>query len=436
MTLSPHQLVTLSIGSAKQDLSFYEATARVNIWEGSVSSGKTFVSALRWAAFVVHEAPPGRLLMIGQTKHTLYGNVLSLLMDRDLVGPIADEVRYTPGADRGRIGRREIEVIGANNARAERRIRGASAAGAYVDEITLLPDHAYWLQLMNRLRVEGARAFGTTNPDNPTHWCKADVIDKADELGYRTWHFTMADNPGLPPGYVDQVSKENTGLWYQRNILGLWVLAEGRIWDMWDETRHLVTDEDLADVEMIEYLVAGDYGTAGVTVFGLLGLGSDDRVYLLAEWRWDAKARRQQLTDVDVSRHLRGWLTGLEDRYPGCEDPWRVEVDPSASSLITQMRADGWTVQLASNNVLDGIRNVGSLLAVDRLKVHESCTGLRGEVPGYVWDPKAAEKEGRDAPVKANDHSCDMVRYGVAGCWSWWRDWVSVSTAAEERAED
>lgn len=418
--------------SPKQRTSIIGAHARVNVWEGSVRSGKTIASLIAWLDFVAKHAPTdGRLVMVGRTKDTLYRNVLSVMLDMLPAGDTS--ITYTKGANTAVIFGREVDVLGANDAQAEAKIRGLTVAGAYVDEATLLPGDGFWSQLLNRMSVAGARLFTTTNPDGPMHWFKTQVIDRCEELGYQHWHFVLEDNPGLPPEYVAQVKAENVGLWYQRNILGLWVLAEGTIWDMWDETRHIVNDLPSLD----RCTMAIDYGTSGVFVAQVLGIGWDEdaqveRLFVAREWRWDAKAERRQLTDAEYSMRLRTWVDDeVAPEIPGARDLQRIHIDPSATSFIAQMHRDGWDrVRTADNAVADGIREVATLLASDRLRVHASCTGLRNEVPGYVWDPKAAV-QGDDKPIKANDHSCDTVRYGVRGMRRWWAPW---SLAGPEEA--
>ncbi len=414
--------------SPKQARSILDANSRVNIWEGSVSSGKTIASLIVWMRFVAFDAPrAGRVVMIGRTKDTLYRNVLTVLAE---MLPASDWT-YTKGANTAILFGREIDIMGANDIGAESRIRGMTIGAVYVDEATLLPGLAYWLQLLNRMRVPGARLFATTNPDGPMHWFKTDVIDRAVELGYALWHFILDDNPGLTAEYVDQIKAENTGLWYQRNILGRWVLAEGTIWDMWDEATHVVADLP----RLTACSMAIDYGTAGVFVAQILGIGYGtdgvERLYVAREWRWDAKAKRRQLTDADYSTELRTWLdTEVIPAVPAAADLERINVDPSATSFITQLHRDGWQrVRGADNAVADGLRETATLLSADRLRVHESVQGLRDEVPGYVWDPKKALL-GEDAPVKANDHSCDTLRYGVRGNQRHWRHWVAERQAA------
>jgi len=87
-------------------------------------------------------------------------------------------------------------------------------------------------------------------------------------------------------------------------------------------------------------------------------------------------------------------------------------VDPSAASFVVQLYKDRLTPTLANNAVLDGIRQVSSLIAADRLRSHRSCTGWNDEVAGYSWDDGAAAK-GEDKPIKADDHSLDGGRDNI-----------------------
>jgi hypothetical protein len=75
---------------------------------------------------------------------------------------------------------------------------------------------------------------------------------------------------------------------------------------------------------------------------------------------------------------------------------------------------------------VDGIRLVSSLWQIDRLKVHRSCKGLIDEIPGYSWSEAHAEK-GEDVPVKADDHSCDALRYAVATTRALWQQRIPIA---------
>jgi PBSX family phage terminase large subunit len=404
--------------SPQQIRSIVEAQARINVWEGSVRSGKTIASLLRWLMYVADGPEGGDLIVAGKTFDTVTRNVFGPLQQRALFGAVSKQVHYTRGSSTASILGRPIEVITANDAKSEGRLRGMTAAGAYVDEATLIPE-GYWRQLLARLSVPGAKLFATTNPDGPAHWLRKEFLLRAADLNLASWRFRLDDNPSLDPAYVASLKREYVGLWYRRFILGDWCLAEGAVYDMWDEARHVV---DILPV-ITRWIALGiDYGTTNPFAALLLAVGVDRRLYLASEYRYDSKLARRQLTDSEYSERLRGWLadvpvptTGLR----GVRPEWTV-VDPSAASFVTQLYRDGLTPTLANNAVLDRIRLTSSLLARDLLRVHRSCKGWRDEIPGYSWDPKKA-LAGEDAPIKADDHSLDGGGYAVLTTEAAWR---------------
>lgn len=396
--------------SRKQLRSIGQATARINLWHGSVRSGKTIASLLAFVIAVACAGPSGLIIVCGRSLQTIERNVLQPLQDRALFGPLARHVVHTRGATTATILGRTVHLIGAADARAEGRLRGLTAQIAYVDEGTLVPE-GFWTQLLARLSVPGARLYATTNPDSPRHWLKTGYLDRAGELNLRAWHFRLADNPSLSPEYVADLTAEYVGLWRRRMIDGAWVVAEGAIYDMWDEARHVVAE--LPD--MRRHWCGVDYGTTNPFAAVLLGEGTDGRLYVCAEWRHDSRATHRSMTDAQYSRAVRAWLAALN------VTPEWTFIDPSAASFSTQMWQDGYPgLARATNDVTDGIRSVSSLLAADRLFVHDSCAGLLAELPGYSWDPKATER-GEDAPIKSDDHSADALRYVVHSTAHEWR---------------
>ncbi|MEU8821814.1 phage terminase large subunit [Actinoplanes sp. NPDC048796] len=405
--------------------SVVESTARQNIWQGSVRSGKTVASLLRFLMAVATAPSSGRILLFGKTRESVNRNVFAVLTDPDLFGPLAKLVHYNPGAPLGTILGRQVDVLGANDAKAEPKVRGMTLCLAYGDELTTVPE-AFYTQVLARLSVKGAQLFGTTNPDSPAHWLRKKYLLRAGELNLRTWHSTLRDNPHLDPQYVADLAREYVGLWYKRFILGEWRSAEGAVFDMFDEDRHVV-DELPAIVRWVSLGI--DYGTRNATAALVLGVGADGRLYLTHEWRHDPAVARRQLTDRGLSRELRKWLSELEvpgaPGLSGVLPEWTV-VDPAAASLRLQLFEDGITPALADNSVLDGIRLMSSLLGNDQLRIHRSCTGLLEELPGYSWDDKAAER-GQDAPLKADDHSIDAARYAIKTPEVLWRPLVRGS---------
>lgn len=402
------------------------------LWEGAVRSGKTMSSILAWCDYVRHLAPPGPLVMIGKTKDTLGRNVLDEI---DTYFGTASPLQHTRGANEGRLFGRKVHMVGANDAKAESKIRGLTLAGAYVDEATLLPGEQYWSMLLTRHITTfpmGAKIFATTNPDSPAHWLKRTVIDRAGQVNARIFHFNLDDNPILTPDAKDQLKKSLTGLFYKRFIEGLWVAAEGAIYDMLDlDTggKHRVGWDQVPI--LTGYRVLGiDYGTANPFHAVLTGAGIDDRLYVLAEWRYDGRTQRMALDDGQYEKRLRGWLddgAGITLSGKPAVDVWpgRTAIDPSAASFRALLRNRGWGGLVATDNsVLDGIRNVSSLLAARRLLfVDGAAPELERELLGYVWDPKKQEK-GEDAPLKQDDHGPDGLRYNVQAARQVWRPWM------------
>ncbi|MGW0933136.1 PBSX family phage terminase large subunit [Streptomyces sp. NPDC002644] len=407
--------------SHKQVDSIVEARAFQNIWEGSVRSGKTIASLLRWLAFVADRPDGGELVMVGRTRDSLARNVFGPLTDPTIFGSLARDITYTNGAPTASVLGRTVHCLGANDSQAEPKVRGLTCAGAYVDELTTLP-RTFYDQLTARCSVDGSAIFGTTNPDNPNHWARKEYLLRPREQRLRTWHFTMDDNPGLSDEYKARQRAAHRGLFFKRNILGLWVMAEGAIYEAYDESRHVVDDLP----EMRRYWLGMDYGTVNPTSVLLLGLGADDRLYVVAEWRHASRETQRQMTDAQYSAAIGEWLTGL-----GVTPEWSF-IDPSAASFITQAWSDGTVPNIARarNEVVDGIRSVSSALAAGILRIHRSCTGLLDELPGYVWDEKAADK-GEDKPVKLNDHSVDALRYVVHSTAHEWRHLLTTASTNE-----
>jgi len=420
--------------SPRQVWSIAQASARVNLWTGSIRSGKTVASLLAWLIYVAHAPRGGALVVIGRTRESIARNVFGPLQDESLFGALSKHVRYTPGAPTGNILGRTVHILGASDARAEMVLRGLTVSGAYVDEATLVSE-AFWTQLLGRMSVPGSRLFATTNPDGPAHWLKKQVLDRAEELGYRTFRFKLADNTHLDPAYVLQISREYVGLWYRRFILGEWVQAAGAIFDTWDPERHVVPASAIPRMDRV-LAVGVDYGDTHDTRGYLLGLGRDNRpgrveeyrLYVLAEWA-PGKA-----TQGEQSAAFQRWLA--HQPVEAWRHPEWVCVDSAAASFRNQLHHDGVPgVRNAHKSVLPGIRNVSALLAVDSLVVSDECTQLIEKLPGYVWDDKATAR-GEDAPVKENDDEVDALRYAVYTTRLDWRDLIPLASASDQAPGD
>ena len=364
---------------------------RINLLEGSVSSGKTWVSLVLWGFWVATMPADKLYLMCGKSLTTLKRNCLIPL--EELFG--RSNFQFSTSAKEAYLFGRRILLEGANDARSESKIRGLTLQGAYCDELTLFP-RDFFVMLLSRLRVPGAKLIATTNPDSPEHWLKKEYIDRRTELDMLVVRFLLDDNTTLDPQYVTAVKAEYTGVFYNRFILGEWCLAEGVVYPQFDRTQHV----GQLDSPQGKWYISVDYGTLNAFSAGLWCYDGK-QAYRAAEWYYSGRAQRRQLTNAQYLKHIQA--------LAGSRSIAAVIVDPSAASFITELRQAGFTVRKGKNDVVDGIRRVSTALQQGKLLFSPDCRDCIREFSLYRWDEKAAE----DRPIKENDHAMDDVRYFV-----------------------
>jgi PBSX family phage terminase large subunit len=347
---------------------------------------------IRYSAF----APKGHLPMIGKTERTLEVNILEEM--GDLLG---DAFTYSMGSHKGYIFDREVLFYGANDKKAVGKIQGMTAAGAYGDEITLWPIE-FFKMLLSRMSIDDAQLFGTMNPDAPMHPMKKEFLDRQDELDLAAFHFVLDDNPGLSKAYKDALKKEYVGLWFKRFILGLWVLAEGAVYDFFTDSWPYV----IKTTPEAKFHVAGiDYGTQNPFCCLLFGVNPNTRPKIWAEkeYWYCGREQQSQKTDQEYAKDIKLFFGGIKPR--------RIYIDPSATSFKVQCKREKiYGLRDANNEVLPGIRTQARMLKSGEYAIHERCKHTREEYGAYVWDEKA-QIRGEDKPKKEHDHSKDSERY-------------------------
>lgn len=356
-----------------------------------MSSGKTWVSLVLWGFWVATMPADKLYLMCGKSLTTLKRNCLIPL--EELFG--RSSFQFSTSAKEAYLFGRRILLEGANDARSESKIRGLTLQGAYCDELTLFP-RDFFVMLLSRLRVPGAKLIATTNPDSPEHWLKKEYIDRRTELDMLVVRFLLDDNTTLDPQYVTAVKAEYTGVFYNRFILGEWCLAEGVVYPQFDRTQHVKR----LDAPQGKWYISVDYGTLNAFSAGLWCYDGNT-AYRAAEWYYSGREQRRQLTNAQYLKHIGALADGRKITA--------VIVDPSAASFITELRQAGFTVRKGRNDVVDGIRRVAAALQQGKLLFSPDCKDCIREFSLYRWDEKAAE----DRPIKENDHAMDDVRYFV-----------------------
>ena len=382
------------------------SNARVNILHGSVRSSKTINCTVRWLSYLV-DGPQGDLAMLGKTTATLQRNVLNDLFD--IVGPKNYKWINRQQGELQIFGRR-VYCFGANNEDAESKIRGATFAGAYCDEANLYPQSVF-NQLMARMSIKGAKCFCNCNPDSPYHWFYTDYIKNPDIKDKKVWKFLMEDNLSLDQDYIESLKQMYTGVWYERMILGNWVAAEGRIYDMFEAEKNMIDTRAFIkscglNPKAIKWIVGCDYGTSTVMSWGLYGKLPNGTYLKVKEYYYDATKTKVQKTDSEFADEFDEWLKQSEVK------PWAVFCDPSAASWKTELMRRGYVVLNANNDVINGIRQVATMLNSGKFFIDKSCKNTELEYSTYSWDP-TAQRQGKDKPIKEHDHTCDTDRYVV-----------------------
>lgn len=367
---------------------------RINLLEGSVSSGKTWVSLVLWAFWVTTMPRDKLYLMCAKSLTTLKRNCLLLL--QELVGE--NNFTFSIPAKEGYLFGRHVLFEGANDARAESKIRGMTLQGAYCDELTQFPED-FFAMLLSRLRVPGAKLIATTNPDNPNHWLMQNYIVRADELDFLDLKFTIDDNTELPAEYVENIKKEYTGVFYSRFILGEWVRAEGVIYPLFADRpeRYAVTRDKLPD---FEYITIGvDFGgNKSAYAFVATGITKEWEPLALRSIRIPAKGVS---VDQMISRFMR-FCEGVEDDYGEID---YVYADCAEQAIINSMyqQTPYNVVGSIKGEIIDRIRTMDILLSTDRFKyVDGECDSLVKALCDAVWDDNKLED------VRLDDGTSDI----------------------------
>lgn len=365
----------------------HDRLKRINILDGSVRSGKTVITSILWGLWVATMPADKTYLMTARTLTTLKRNCLEPMVR--FFG--AENFQYSISSKQGRLFCRNVQFEGANDAQAEAKIRGLTLQGAYVDEITLVPED-YFTMLLSRLSEKDAKLFGSTNPDSPSHWLKKKYIDRADELSIYYDTYVIDDNTFLDPEYIKSIKNEYVGMFYDRFILGKWVIAEGLVYEFGEEN---ITDEIPVTGE---YYVSCDYGTMNPFSCGLWCVNGDKAVRI-KEYYYNGRETNAQRTDEEYVDDVERLIEGYNVR--------KIIVDPSAASFIAALKKRNHNVLRANNDVTDGIRTVARFLKKGNIKIHRSCKDAINEFGLYSWNDKSVE----DAVIKENDHAMDDIRY-------------------------
>lgn len=398
--------------SLKAQSFIFDSDAFINIAHGSVRSGKTIAATFRFLIFVL-KSDYYEFMISGKTRDTIERNVI-----RDLIRMIDGQVdyKYRKFDNYIEIAGKKIWLIGFSDEGATEKVRGMTVGGWYADEVTSASKSTVEMAI-TRCSIDGAQMFWTMNPESPYHYIYTDYITNKELLDtgtVKTWHFTLDDNLHLSQRYIDELKRVNrkSQVSYKRNILGEWVIAEGAIYDMFDETKHVFHTKPSVD----EINICCDYGVSTVTTFGVMGIKKDmdkgNTYYLLEETYYDATEKGVSQSDSDRVNDL----IRLQDKYHlGRRNT--IYLPHDAASLKAECRKDKrikMRIRTYAPDTYRDITTIQDLINRDKFHIHESCKNSIKQAQTYSWDIKAQQR-GEDKPLKIDDHCPDMWRGGILG---------------------
>ena len=384
-----HKLQKEVIASMKYD------NPKIMICSGAKRSGKTYVLTFVFLMHISKFKGKGYSFILGgTTQSSIRRNILN-----DLETILGKQITLSKDNHFKLFGNKIYCFDGANSD-SYKKARGFTAYGAFLNEATTLHD-TFVKEVISRCSGEGARIYMDTNPENPTHTVKVDYVDKDGQrlsngqLNIKAFNFTLYDNTFLNKEYVESIEASTpSGMFFDRDILGIWVASEGVVYKDFNKDIHYIKEADIKDIQFKKYFVGVDFGWEHHGSMVVVGLGANDKYYLLKEYAYQHK-------DIDY------WVNIAKDivkEYGNIN----FYCDYARPDYISKLKVNGIRAINARKEVLEGISTIATLFKTNKLLILEDNVDIfKKEIYNYVW------KNGKDEPVKTSDDVLDSLRYAI-----------------------
>ena len=378
---------------------FIEQPESALICDGAVRSGKTVSMTLAFIMWAMSHFDRTNFAICGKTVQSAERNILIPFQTIEGL-PYHLDYKTSKRILIARCGDTEnyFYLFGGKDERSYSLIQGITLAGVLFDEVALMPRSFVDQAIARTLTYPDKKLWFNCNPDSPSHWFYQEWILHPEAHNAVHLHFLMQDNPVMTQETIQAAESMFSGVFYDRYILGKWVVAEGRVYPQFSEHPDTYILHGSTQGMDGQFFVSIDYGTLNPCSMGLWCVQGRQAVRI-KEWYHDGR-KEGQMTDEEYYQALEELTRGYYIR--------KVVVDPSAASFLETIRRHGkFTAWKADNDVLDGIRVVSSMLQSGMIKIHESCTDAIREFGLYRWD----EGKNSDTVLKENDHAMDDIRY-------------------------
>ena len=387
------------------------------ILEGSVRSGKTFADLLLWNSHVQGIPAPGKDFIV--TGYTIGA------IERNIIQPLGGVLGSNITLDQfGRfdMGPHKINCFGTDKEKSFKPMQGMTSFGWLANEVSTHHVNSI-VEAFQRCSGPGFRIFWETNPDHPYHRVKTDYIDKSGltnddgHLIIKAFHFELDDNETLTKEYVDFIKRTTpAGMWYDRRIKGLWVAAEGIVYEGFDRNTHIYDPADPKyhipkDWQRVRGI---DFGTIHPFVMLWGAIDPDGRLYIYREYFRTNTLIKDHAHKIKV---LSGHIDEADKKLTDGEKYLWTVSDHDAQERLEYESHDIYT-RPANKDVKLGIdltatRMVKQIDERPRVMISKDCPELARQLGIYRWLPFEEGKPYREEPLKVDDDGPDVLRYIV-----------------------
>lgn len=405
---SPKQLKLLNFwreGSPYKDCD-------IVIADGSIRSGKTIACICSFLQWSQENFDGESFILAGKTMGALKRNVIKPMLQ--ILTAWGWNYNYNRSENFIEIGTNTYFMYGANTEASQDALQGLTAAGAYADEAALFP-RSFVDQMIGRCSVDGAKIFLNCNPEGPHHYIKEEFIDKAKEKNIYHLHFTMDDNLTLSKKVKDRYKRMFTGVFYKRFILGLWVVADGLIYQLFaDKPEDFIIDDEWLKEHPIVYGTIGvDFGgTKSAHAFTFTGFTYGYKYVVTIKEYY----KKERISPAQLETDFIDFVKQIQSKYKCFE----AYCDSAEQTLISGLEAAvikaGIPIELKNaikGPINDRIAFYNSMMAQGRYKIHKSCKNTIRALEEAVYDDSKPTKDVRLDDGQMNVDSLDAMEYST-----------------------
>lgn len=239
----------------------------------------------------------------------------------------------------------------------------------------------------------------TLNPWNEKHWIKKRFFDcKSDDILAKTTNYMCNEWLDEADLKVFENMKVNNPRRYQVAGLGNWGVAEGLVYENWEEK--IFSVEEVSSLEGIESVFGLDFGYTNDPTALFCGLMDIENkvLYVFDEMYKKAMSNEKIADELKKLGYMKE----------------RITADSAEPKSIDRLRELGIRNIRAARKGRDSINNGIDFIQGLKIIIHPKCSNFIREIGGYCWD---RDKEGKNIniPVDRDNHLMDAMRYAVEG---------------------